>query len=332
MGREKPEADRGMRAPIEPAPIEVVRYTELRPCFDAFIDTRTPGSDKKENFTIIGPGVSENPNQHVHIARPHGFNIGGARQPPGCGNSQHSHDTAEFFYVHSGTWSFDLGERGEDAKITLRPGDAISIPTRVFRGFENIGEDIGFLFAVLGGDDPGRVLWAPYVFDMAEQYGLILLENGSLIDKAKGETVPEAMKPMPRTSADQVAGLQRFDDAALRRCCSLGGQETRGDREKGARRRRIVHPEGTLSWPHDFAVEDLTLEPGASVELGAVDAPQVVFSQDGKVAIEAGGASVSVTTGDTATIATGTARTLANIGETAATTRLVTGLPNAIAA
>ena len=50
----------------------IVRYADLVPCFDAFIDTRTPGSDKKENFTIIGPGVSENPNQHVHIAEPHG--------------------------------------------------------------------------------------------------------------------------------------------------------------------------------------------------------------------------------------------------------------------
>ena len=36
----------------------IVRYSDLRPCFNAFIDTRTPGSDKKENFTIIGPGVS----------------------------------------------------------------------------------------------------------------------------------------------------------------------------------------------------------------------------------------------------------------------------------
>ena len=79
----------------------VVRYADLRPCYNAFIDTRTPGSEAKENFTIIGPGVSENPEQHVHIAEPHGFNIGGARQPPGCVNSQHSHDTAEVFVAHT---------------------------------------------------------------------------------------------------------------------------------------------------------------------------------------------------------------------------------------
>ena len=60
----------------------IVRYGDLRPCKTAFIDAHTPGSDQKENFTIIGGGVSESPDQHVHIALPHGFNIGAAGQPP----------------------------------------------------------------------------------------------------------------------------------------------------------------------------------------------------------------------------------------------------------
>ena len=57
----------------------IVRYGELIPCKTAFIDAHTPGSDQKENFTIIGGGVSESPDQHVHIAIPHGFN----KAPPG---------------------------------------------------------------------------------------------------------------------------------------------------------------------------------------------------------------------------------------------------------
>jgi mannose-6-phosphate isomerase-like protein (cupin superfamily) len=136
----------------------IVRYQDLAPCRDAFIDTRSPGSDQKENFTIIGPGVSENRNQFVHVSEPHGFNIGGARQPPRCLNSQHSHETVEVFYVHSGRWRFMTGEHGEDGDVRLEPGDLISIPTRLFRGFENVGLDTGFLWAVLGGDDPGRLL------------------------------------------------------------------------------------------------------------------------------------------------------------------------------
>ncbi len=86
----------------------LVRYPDLRPCTTAFIDTHTPGSDQKENFTIIGPGVAENPDQYVHIDIPHGFNIGAARQPAGCVNSQHSHETAEVFVVHTGRWKFSF--------------------------------------------------------------------------------------------------------------------------------------------------------------------------------------------------------------------------------
>jgi hypothetical protein len=34
----------------------IVRYGDLVPCKTAFIDAHTPGSDQKENFTIIGGG------------------------------------------------------------------------------------------------------------------------------------------------------------------------------------------------------------------------------------------------------------------------------------
>ena len=193
----------------------LVRYADLRPCLTAFIDTRTPGSDRKENFTVIGPGVAENPDQHVHIGIPHGFNIGGARQPPGCLNSQHSHLTNEVFVVHTGTWAFRSGVDAGDGEVILEAGDVISLPTDVFRGFENVGEDSGYLFAILGGDDPGRVLWAPQVFDLAKNYGLILMEDGSLVDTLAGELPPEGLKPMPRTTPQQVAEHQVVDSEGL---------------------------------------------------------------------------------------------------------------------
>ena len=34
----------------------IVRYGELKPCKTAFIDAHTPGTDQKENFTIIESG------------------------------------------------------------------------------------------------------------------------------------------------------------------------------------------------------------------------------------------------------------------------------------
>lgn len=186
--------------PADELASRLVRYEDLVPCTTAFLDTRTPGSDRKENFTIIGPGVAENPDQHVHIEAPHGFNVGAARQPPGCVNSQHSHETAEVFIVHSGRWAFQVGERGDDAEALLAPGDSISIPTRVFRGFTNVGEEVGFMFAVLGEDDPGRVTWAPSVFAAAEENGMLLLENGGLVDRTLGQEIPAGLAPMPPTT------------------------------------------------------------------------------------------------------------------------------------
>jgi quercetin dioxygenase-like cupin family protein len=186
----------------------LVRYSELRPCINAFIDARSPGSDKKENFTIIGPGVAENPNQYVHIREPHGFNIGGARQPPQCTNSLHSHDTAEVFIIHQGMWRFFWGERGDAGEVVLQPGDTISIPIHIFRGFENVGRDIGFMFAVLGGDDPGRVHWAPHVIEKARSFGLILLEDGSLIDTIEGAIVPEDAAVVTPSSRAEIAYIR----------------------------------------------------------------------------------------------------------------------------
>ena len=184
----------------------IVRYGELVPCKTAFIDAHTPGSDQKENFTIIGGGVSESPDQHVHIAIPHGFNIGAAGQPPKCRNSLHDHNTAEVFFVLSGRWRFFWGRWGNAGEVVLEQGDIINIPTGIFRGFENIGTEYGMIMAVLGGDDAGGgVHWAPQVIEDAADHGLILGENGKLYDQKKGQSLPDGIGPMPVMQSDELA-------------------------------------------------------------------------------------------------------------------------------
>ena len=183
----------------------IVRYGELRPCKTAFIDAHTPGSDAKENFTIIGGGVSESPDQHVHIAIPHGFNIGAAGQPPKCRNSLHSHRTAEVFFVLSGRWRFFWGRHGDAGEVVLEVGDIINIPTGMFRGFENIGADYAMIMAILGGDDAGGgVIWAPQVIEDARDHGLVLAETGRLYDTKRGETLPDGVRPMPVMSDEEA--------------------------------------------------------------------------------------------------------------------------------
>ena len=189
----------------------LVRYGELIPCKTAFIDTHTPGSDQKENFTIIGSGVSENPEQHVHISIPHGFNIGAAGQPPKCNNSLHSHRTAEVFFVLSGRWRFFWGRYGNAGEVILEKGDIFNIPTGIFRGFENIGETYGMLMAILGGDDAGGgVIWAPEVLLEAKKHGLILSEKGKIYDTLKDQQIPNNENEMKPLKDDELKNFPEY--------------------------------------------------------------------------------------------------------------------------
>ena len=183
----------------------IVRYDELKSCKTAFIDAHTPGSDQKDNFTIIGPGVSESPDQHVHISETPGFNIGAAGQPPKCINSLHSHTTAEVFFVLKGRWRFFWGRWGTAGEVIIEEGDIFNVPTGIFRAFENIGNDYGMLMAILGGDDAGGgVTWAPQVIEEAKKYGLILGENGLLYDMKKGESLPKNVNPVPLLTEEDL--------------------------------------------------------------------------------------------------------------------------------
>ncbi|MEO0497059.1 MAG: cupin domain-containing protein [Pseudomonadota bacterium] len=205
---------------------QIVRYGELQPCKTAFIDAHTPGSDQKENFTIIGGGVSESPDQHVHIADKIGFNIGAAGQPPKCNNSLHCHRTAEVFWVLSGRWRFFWGRHGTAGEVVLGPGDIFNIPTGIFRGFENVGTDYGMIMAILGGDDAGGgVIWAPQVIQASADHGLLLGNNGKLYDTKKGQHLPDDVEPMPLLTEEELVnypelspmqavgfGVRRYDD------------------------------------------------------------------------------------------------------------------------
>ena len=297
----------------------LVRYADLRPCRNAFVDTYTPGSDQKENFTIIGPGVAEHPDQFVHIDEPHGFNIGGARQPPGCTNSQHSHQSEEVFIVHSGEWAFRWGDHCQDGEAVLQAGDCISIPINVFRGFENVGEGVGYLFAVLGGDDAGHVLWAPDVFDKAADYGLILLENGRLVDTTRGETVPEGLRPMARTSRAQIEAHRVMSLEEMLECvCPEARQRDRAGsilsaHSLGVTESPIIGSDspaqgmaaGKLNWLHGFQLQRLDFEPQGAIPLHRREEQEVLFLHSGELLYKWEGGELVLRAGDVLTVPIG---------------------------
>ena len=317
----------------------LVRYADLRACRNAFVDTYTPGSDQKENFTIIGPGVAEHPDQHVHIPEAHGFNIGGARQPPHCVNSQHSHETEEVFVVHSGQWAFRCGEKGEEGEVILSPGDCISIPVNVFRGFENVGAETGYLFAVLGGDDPGHVTWAPDVFDKAADYGLILLENGSLVDTTKGETVPAGVAPMPVTSPEQIAAHRTLNGEEIAECVfqyeeqpstavTLLTRNSTGITESpliGSENATENIGPGKMAWPHGFHLRRLDFAPGAALAGHAREEEEVIFVHQGSISVSWEDGELTLIEGDVLTVPVGLVHRFSNGGDDAAQIYVVRG-------
>lgn len=289
---------------MTPAEMErrIVRYGDLIPCKTAFIDAHTPGSDQKENFTIIGGGVSESPDQHVHIADQIGFNIGAAGQPPRCRNSLHTHRTAEVFFVLSGRWRFFWGRWGTAGEVTLEPGDIFNIPTHMFRGFENIGDDYGMIMAILGGNDAGGgVVWAPQVIKDARDHGLVLGENGKLYDTKQGQDLPEGIRPMPVLDD---AALAEFPEPATtevvpRYVARFWDMMALSDRQPVD----VIGPEALLRDKPGFEVDFISRDSVSGVS--ASDRNQVLMPVRGHWRLEWDGGAATLNPGDTCAVPPG---------------------------
>lgn len=281
----------------------IVRYGDLKPCKTAFIDAHTPGSDQKENFTIIGGGVSESPDQHVHIKETPGFNIGAAGQPPKCRNSLHSHRTAEVFFVLKGRWRFFWGRWGDAGEVLLEEGDIFNIPTGIFRGFENIGTDYGMIMAILGGDDAGGgVIWAPQVIEDAQAHGLVLGENGKLYDTKAGQSLPEGVKAMPLLSDEELKSYPEPKTADV-----VPGYVARywdlmalADRQPA----KVISPDAKLKDRPGFEVE-LLARGSIPAEMSAIGQHEILMPMRGHWRLSWAGGTTALNPGDTAAIPPG---------------------------
>ena len=192
-----------------------IRRSQYRSCDDAFIDVRLPGSTPKENYSIVGPGVTQNPDQVVNLREPHGFNIGAAGMAPGITNNQHLHFTAEVFIACEGRFTLRWGAAGDEGEAVLEEGDVMCMPTWMFRGFSNTGSTHGFLMTVLGGDDTGGIIWSPDVMRRARATGLYLGRDNQLIDVPAGQTPPPDDTLLPLMPPAEVAALRHWSASDL---------------------------------------------------------------------------------------------------------------------
>jgi hypothetical protein len=194
-----------------------IPFSGLRYTTEAFIDYRIPGCHPKYNYALIGPGVSQNPNQPVSLREPHGFQVGGVSMPNGKTNPAHMHFTCEVFICVRGDWrvlwGFDPGTRSAD----LGTLDIVSVPTWIYRGFTNIGIDDGFMFTALGGNDTGGILWGPSTLEAAAREGVLLTEDYRIVDTTRGESMPAGVGPLQPMSPEEIGALRSWSPAEMAR-------------------------------------------------------------------------------------------------------------------
>jgi quercetin dioxygenase-like cupin family protein len=302
-------------------------------CTVAFIDCKKPGSDTKENYSIIGPGVTSSADQVINLPEAHGFNIGAAAMPHGITNNLHVHFTAEVFIVQAGEWTFRWGSNGEN-EVTGRKGDIVSVPTWIFRGFTNAGPDDGWLFTILGGDNTGGVIFHPEIIREAADYGLYISSDNKLIDTSRGDAVPPEsgrIPPMPDEDVAQLRTVSRsemmarvvaadardFRPAFVDQALPHGGAQIAPVIGLGMTQNR--DHAAPISNAHGFSAEWLRIEPGQSVGPFAVDEKMVLMMHEGQLRLDyADGskATVAVNAWDTYSVPAGAMRTFTATGDT----------------
>jgi quercetin dioxygenase-like cupin family protein len=185
-----------------------IPFSELRYTTEAFIDYAIEACSPKYNYALIGPGVSQNPNQPVSLREPHGFQLGGVSMPHGKTNPPHMHFTCEVFMCFRGDWRLMWGFNPDEKHTILSEGDVVSVPTWIYRAFRNVGVDDGFLFSGLGRDDTGGILWGPWTIEAARQAGVYLTEDYRMIDQRRGEVLPADAKLLEPMTAAEIAALE----------------------------------------------------------------------------------------------------------------------------
>ena len=272
----------------------IARFNDLIPSTLPFVEGRIEGHKERKNYSIVGPGVAEDSQQSVKISRPHGYNLGAVSANPKNGSGLHSHTTAEVFLIYSGSWRFYWGADGRN-EIILSKGDIISMPTNMFRGFENAGDEEGLIFVVLGNDDPGIITWVPNVLIKAKETGLALLDDNSLID-LKESKIPSNRKLLEPITNEM---LQKFDNYPINEIekfiCRFKNQTNHEiDLHNGIKLIQVIGSNfSTNKYDHlinhntGFNLSILKAKKGLIEDL-IFDKPTILFSQKGtwKVKIE----------------------------------------------
>ena len=284
----------------EEARARTIKRSDMVACALAFIDCKMPGSERKENYSLVGPGVTQSRDQVVNLTEAHGFSLGVAAMPPGTINNLHVHFTAEVFMIQRGEWTFRWGSEGQHT-LAGSPGDVVSIPTWIFRGFSNTGTEDGWIFTALGGDDTGGIIWHPSILENAARYGMFLTQDNMLVDTASGTERPPPDALMDPLTPEQIALLPHYTPEQMSRRVVKAADRAWSDRallsaglpghaselapvigHGMTEDRAHAAPIGN---PHGFSIEWLRIPAGNSTGRHLLQQKQVVIVFSGALAV-----------------------------------------------
>lgn len=282
-----------------------IPFDGLRYSTDAFIDYRIPGCAPKKNFALIGPGVSQNPNQPVSLREKHGFQVGGVSMPAGTINPPHMHFTAEVFICTKGRWQMHWGFDPDTHTAEVGEGDIFTVPTWIYRGFQSLGPQDAFMFTALGRDDTGGILWGPWTLDAAREQGVHLTEDYRIIDEQLGQQWTDSDKRLQPMSIQDIAALRKWTPAAMgKRAVRFADLDWSSEAlldsclpSCGAQLAPVIglgmsqdrnHLAPVMN-AHGFSIEWLLLPPGAGVSRHHLVDKQVLVVYRGEVEIMAEG-------------------------------------------
>ena len=217
----------------------------------------------------------------------------------------------QVFIIYSGKWRFYWGSKGKDETI-LSAGDIISMPTNMFRAFENVGDEEGFIFVVLGGNDPGIVTWMPKVLERAKQTGMALLDDNSLID-LNSEEIPIGRKLLDPISNDEIIKFDNYNLEQLQKNICEVSKRIKNENNIG-NNIKISHILGEkfqnksitpiIQQDTGFNLTTFRSKKGIVDNL-KFDQPTIFFSQKGKWKIETENSSYEINYKDTFSVPVG---------------------------
>ena len=173
------------------------------------------------------------------------------------------------------------------------------------------------------------------MFENARQYGLILLEDGSLVDTTRGETIPDGKRPMPATTDDDVRRLDTLRADEMGHCVVTRGEldatpcaALPGLRECpviGAASESEGLAAGKIAWQHGFQVRYVEIDPGSSSPLHVRHEEEVFLMHSGSLQVSLPDGDVVLGPGDVLTVPVGAPRRFSNSGSAAVQAYVVRG-------